>query len=289
MTKSNVLIQLDPDTHASVFDALVAVDSTELQLLQYHDVATEQVEKLVHGAMFTRGPKDLRHTAVFIGGTDVQQGEALLEATLRCFFGPLRVSVMLDANGANTTAAAAVLAAAKHVELSRCRALVLAGTGSVGQRVGRLLATQGAVVKLASRTAERAVTAAQAISDAVAGASVTGVMVSESRQLPNLIDDCDVVVAAGASGVQLLPQEIWRSSDSLKVLVDLNAVDPAGIEGIDVLDTARVVEGKVTYGAIGVGGLKMKIHKAAVSRLFESNDQILNVDEVYAIGKALTD
>jgi hypothetical protein len=289
MTKSNILIQLDPDTHASVFDALVAVDSVDLQLLQYHDVATEQVEKLVHGAMFTRGPQDLRHTAVFIGGTDVQQGEALLAATLRCFFGPLRVSVMLDANGANTTAAAAVLAAAKHVELSQCRVLVLAGTGSVGQRVGRLLASQGAVVNLASRTAERAVAAAQVISDAVEGSSVNGVMVSDTRQLPNLIAECDVVVAAGASGVELLPREIWQSSDSLKVLVDLNAVAPAGIEGIDVLDTARVVDGKVTYGAIGVGGLKMKIHKAAVSRLFESNDQVLNVDEIFAIGESLTD
>ena len=289
MTKSNILIQLDPDTHASVFDALVAVDSTDLQLLQYHDVATEQVEKLVHGAMFTRGPQDLRHTAVFIGGTDVQQGEALLTATLRCFFGPLRVSVMLDANGANTTAAAAVLAAANHVDLSQCRALVLAGTGSVGQRVGRLLASQGAVVNLASRTAERAVAAAQVISDAVEGSSVSGVMVSDTQQLPNLIDGCDVVVAAGASGVELLPQEMWQSSESLKVLVDLNAVAPAGIEGIDVLDTARVVDSKVTYGAIGVGGLKMKIHKAAVSRLFESNDQVLNVDEIFTIGESLTD
>lgn len=289
MTKSNILIQLDPDLHASVFDALVALDSTHLQLLQYQGVAIKQVEKLVHGAMFTRGPKDLRHTAVFIGGTDVQQGEALLEATLSCFFGPLRVSVMLDANGANTTAAAAVLSAAKHVELSQCRALILAGTGSVGQRVGRLLASQGAVVKLASRTAERAVAAAQAISDSVDGSSVTGVMVSESRHLSSLLDDCDVVVAAGASGVQLLPQDIWQSNDSLKVLVDLNAVAPTGIEGIDVLDTARVVEGKVTYGAIGVGGLKMKIHKAAVSRLFESNDQIFNVDEIYTIGESLMD
>jgi hypothetical protein len=114
-------------------------------------------------------------------------------------------------------------------------------------------------------------------------------MVSDTQQLPNLIDECDVVVAAGASGVELLPQEIWQSSESLKVLVDLNAVAPAGIEGIDVLNSARVVDSKVTYGAIGVGGLKMKIHKAAVSRLFESNDQVLNVDEIYAIGKALTD
>jgi hypothetical protein len=56
-----------------------------------------------------------------------------------------------------------------------------------------------------------------------------------------------------------------------------------------MLDTARVVEGKVTYGAIGVGGLKMKIHKASISRLFEANDQVLNVDEIYAIGESLTD
>ena len=86
---------------------------------------------------------------------------------------------------------------------------------------------------------------------------------------------------------QLVPQKLWKSSEQLKVMVDLNAVPPLGIEGIDVMDVAAELDGKVGYGAIGVGGLKMKIHKAAIARLFESNDQILDVNEIYAIGESL--
>ena len=83
----------------------------------------QQVRDLVHGAMFTRGPDKLNNTAIFVGGTDVRTGEKLLQEVTDCFFGPLRVSVMLDANGANTTAAAAVLAASKHVDVRGAKAL----------------------------------------------------------------------------------------------------------------------------------------------------------------------
>ena len=111
MSKAKILIQLDGDAQASVFDAVVAVDSGVDQLLRHDGVTPEGVRELVHGAMFTRGPKHLHHTAIFIGGSNVAAGEALLEAVVACFFGPMRVSVMMDASGANTTAAAAVLAA----------------------------------------------------------------------------------------------------------------------------------------------------------------------------------
>src|SRR5688572_12222139 len=153
MTKPKILIQLDSDAHASVFDAVVAIDSGVEKLLQYADVEPMQVRDLVHGAMFTRGPADLAHTAIFIGGSNVSVGEKLLEQVKKCFFGPMRVSVMLDANGANTTAAAAVLAAEKHVALQGAEATVLAATGPVGQRVVRLLARERARVRVASRSA----------------------------------------------------------------------------------------------------------------------------------------
>src|SRR5687768_1590015 len=104
MSKPKILIQLDGDPHASVFDAVVAVDAGAERLFQYHSVEPMQVRDLVHGAMFTRGPADLAHTAIFIGGSNVSAGEKLLEQVKKCFFGPMRVSVMLDANGANTTA-----------------------------------------------------------------------------------------------------------------------------------------------------------------------------------------
>jgi hypothetical protein len=116
--KKRILLQLDSDVHASVFDAVVAIDAGVDHLLARNAVEPTQVRDLVHGAMFTRGPADLKNTAVFIGGADVAAGEKLLAAATAAFFGPMRVSVMLDANGANTTAAAAVLCAAKHQSLA---------------------------------------------------------------------------------------------------------------------------------------------------------------------------
>src|SRR5262245_10374721 len=118
MSKPKILVQLDSDPHPSVFDAVVAVDAGVDKLLQYHSIEPVNVRDLVHGAMFTRGPQDLHNTAIFIGGSNVATGEALLKKVTGCFFGPMRVSVMLDANGANTTAAAAVLAAGKHANLA---------------------------------------------------------------------------------------------------------------------------------------------------------------------------
>src|SRR5438045_3892988 len=151
--KRKILIQLDTDLHPSVFDRVVAIDAGVEELFSYGGVQPEQVQGLVHGAIFTRGPKDLKATALFIGGSDVAAGERLVEEARRHMlpqFG-LRVSILMDANGCNTTAAAAVRAAARHVGLRGVPALVLGGTGPVGQRVARLLARQGAEVRVGSR------------------------------------------------------------------------------------------------------------------------------------------
>src|SRR5262245_2817705 len=152
-TKRKILIQLDSDPHPSVFDRVVAVDAGADLVFSYGSVKPEQVRDLVHGAIFTRGPQDLKSTALFVGGSDVAAGEKLLAKALEAMIPAygLRVSVLLDANGANTTAAAAVRVAARHLDLKGARALVLGGTGPVGQRVALLLARQGAEVRLAYR------------------------------------------------------------------------------------------------------------------------------------------
>src|SRR5215470_16689299 len=140
MSRPKILVQLDTDAHASVFDAVVAIDAGVEQLLRHAPVQVSQVRELAFGAMFTRGVDDLKSTAIFVGGSDVAAGEAVVAQLSRTFSGPMRVSVMLDSNGANTTAAAAVLAAARHCPLAGAEAVVLAATGPVGARVGRLLA-----------------------------------------------------------------------------------------------------------------------------------------------------
>jgi hypothetical protein len=282
-----ILIQLDSDADASVFDAVVAVDAGVDHLLQYHNIEPTRVRELVHGAMFTRGPNDLKHTAIFIGGSNVAAGEAILEAARKCFFGPLRVSILLDANGANTTAAAAVLAARKHVELKDATIAVLGGTGPVGQRAARLLAGEGARVKVCSRGLERAQAVCEAIGQKLPGSKLSPHATPSAPDTAEIVAECQVIIAAGAAGVELLSTAARSTAKHLKVAIDLNAVPPAGIAGIDVMDKAKERDGALCYGAIGVGGTKMKIHKAALERLFASNDAVLDAEEIYAIGKGL--
>ena len=245
MSKPRILIQLDPDQHASAFDAVVAVDAGVEQLLQYAAVEPMAVQSLVHGAIFTRGPADLKSTAIFIGGTQVPAAEKLLEQVQQTFFGPMRVSVMLDPNGANTTAAAAVLAAARHLPLAGAQALVLAGTGPVGQRAARLLARQGAAVRVASRDSARAATVCAEIERRVGQGApfspvqISPVQTSNPQTTAMAMEGVDIVIAAGAAGIELLDVSTRKASSSLRVAIDLNAVPPACIAGIGVMDNAE--------------------------------------------------
>ena len=195
----------------------------------------------------------------------------------------LRVSIMLDANGANTTAAAAVRAAGKHLPLRSIPALVLGATGPVGQRVVRLLARQGARIRVGSRQAARAQAVCAAITAKAPGAHLQPVATATPAELSAALEGCTLVIAAGAASAVLLPKPARLACKTLRVAVDLNAVPPLGIEGVAVADKAVEHDGAIGYGAIGVGDSKMKIHKAAIARLFERNDQVLDAEEIFQI------
>jgi hypothetical protein len=287
MDKRKILIQLDSDVHPSVFDRVVAVDAGADEIFSYGGVKPEQVRDLVHGAIFTR--KDLKNTALFIGGSDVMAAEILLAEALKHMipqFG-LRVSVLLDANGANTTAAAAVRVAARHVDLKTTKALVLGGTGPVGQRVALLLARQGAEVRVGSRQQTRAASVCDNLRRRIPDCKVEPAAITNAAELSAALAERALVIAAGAPGIVLLPATARAACKTLRVAIDLNAVPPLGIEGAQVTDKGVEHDGVVFYGAIGVGDTKMKIHKAAVAKLFESNDQVLDAEQVFAIGEKL--
>jgi methylenetetrahydrofolate/methylenetetrahydromethanopterin dehydrogenase (NADP+) len=283
--KPRILVHFDTDALPSVFDRVVAIDSGVEQLFTYGGVNRSNVMSLVHGCIFTRGPRDLHRTAIFVGGTDVQAGEDLV-AEIRKHMIPaakLTVSTMLDSNGANTTAAAAVRAASKHVNLNQTESLVLGGTGPVGQRVARLLAKQGGHVRIGSRQIDRAMAVAERIRADIPGAKVQPVSVASGSDGPKVLEGRELVIAAGAPSAVLLPRKIHEAAKSLRLMIDLNGVPPVGIEGIDLMDAGTVHHGVICYGALGVGNTKMKIHRAAIQALFERNDAVLDIDEIYDI------
>src|SRR6267378_1876490 len=222
-----LLYQFDTDPMPSSFDNVVAYDGGADQVSAYGGVDPRNVGGLVDGTIFTRAPKDKKFTAIFIGGSDMAAGEALLEAVRKKFFAGFRVSVMLDSNGSNTTAAAAVACLAHSAPLAGKKAVVLAGTGPVGMRAAFMLSREGAQVGLSSRTLARAQAACQAIKTRF------------------------------------------------------------GVEGIDIMDKGAVKNGKTVFGAIGFGSLKIALHRACIARLFESNDVVLDAEQIYAIAKTM--
>ena len=292
-----ILIQLDCDPQPSTFDSVVAVDAGAELLLRHGHVTPDAAVPLVHGAMFTRGGAELASTAIFIGGSDVAAAEAVFDRVKKTFFGPVRVSVLLDPAGANTTASAAVVAAGRHLPLgdpaaaAPLRAVVLGGTGPVGQRVARLLVRKGVAVTVVSRSSSRAEEVCRRITTAVPGGRVEPAhadgAIAAGTPFAKILSEADLIVAAGAAGATLLGAGGRGLASRAKVLIDLNAVPPAGIEGIAATDKARQDGGAVVYGALGVGGTKMKIHRAAIRQLFESNDAILDAEELLAIGESL--
>jgi hypothetical protein len=97
----------------------------------------------------------------------------------------------------------------------------------------------------------------------------------------------EVLLNSGPAGVQMVPKSAWTSARTLKVAVDLNAVPPLGIEGIDVNDSGVQRNGVVVFGAFGIGNFKTKLHKACVARLFTRNDLVLDAEAIAEIAREL--
>lgn len=286
MDLPKILIQLDSDLQPSSFDAITGLDSGATHLLPYSDVDELNVVGIVHGAMFTRGPKSLRNTAIFIGGSDVALGERLLRKVVESFFGPLRVSVMLDSNGSNTTAAAAVVSALQHRPIdAQTSVLVLGSTGPVGRRVAQYCARLGASVTMASRDLTRA----QKVIDHMEPmpGKLRPAEVVTHEQLESVLHPVDILFSTAAAGVETVPQSILERCSRPKVIVDVNAVPPLGVAGIEPSDRGAIRGGRIWYGALGVGSLKMKIHRRAIQSLFESNDKVLDRNEIFALGREI--
>jgi hypothetical protein len=282
-----LLLQLDSSRLPSVFDQVVAYDAGADAIMSYGGVTEGDVRDLIHGCIFTRGPRDLHNTAVWIGGSNMSIGEQLLALAQDAMFDPLRVSIMLDSNGSNTTAVAAVVKIEETVgDLQGKQVLVLAGTGPVGQRAAGLLARDGARVTITSRKPEQGDKARQFIS-ARFDVQVDAVTFNDPAQLPEICQGVQILLNSGPAGVQMVPRSAWTALKSLEVAVDLNAVPPLGIEGVEVSDAGKQRDGVAVFGAFGIGNFKTKLHKACVGRLFTRNDLVLDAEAIADVAREM--
>ena len=281
-----LLYQFDTDALPSVFDNVVGYDGGADRISAYGGVNANNVGGLVEGAIFTRGLKDKKNTAIFIGGGNMAEGETMLDAIRKKFFAKFRVSVMFDCNGCNTTASAAVAWLAHGRSLAGKRAVVLGGSGPVGQRAAVLLAREGADVTVTGRKRD----VVQAACDRVHarfGVMIQAVEAPTAVERGAAIGGAHIVLATGAAGITLLVEKQWRDSATVELVADTNASPPPGIEGVGQTDRGLPKHGKILFGSLGFGALKLALHRACVSRLFEQNDLWLDAEEIYAIAKSM--
>lgn len=281
-----LLFMFDTDPHPSVFDTVVAYDGGADRVAGYADVTPDNVGALVDGTIYTRGGDEKKNTAIFIGGGSMSKGEELLECVKKRFFSNFRVSVMLDSNGSNTTAAAGVALLAKTGDLKGKKAVVLAGTGPVGMRAGAMLASEGCEVVLTSRKQDRADAAAKQISERF-DVKCSGFEASSPEQFAEAVKDANIVFAAGGIGIELLKEDAWKDNPNIELIADVNAQPPLGVEGLEATDKGKERHGKTVFGALGIGGLKLKLHRALIGKLFEAQDQVFDAEEIYAAAKEM--
>lgn len=278
-----ILIQLDTDQHPSAFDAIAAYDADVEVVIGYGEITGDNLAGVVQGAIFPRGPDGLANTAFWVGGSKVRDGEAVFEAAQKLFFKPFNPSIMLDSDGSNTTAAAAVARVRGAVTLKGSHAAVI-GVGPVGLRTGELLAREDADVTMFTFPPD-VMEGGHRRASGIPVAQEAGFEVVEpesSDELDAGLADQSVVFAAGPAGTQILRRSGW-AQEGVRVVVDYSAAEPVGIEGVDRGDNLDEEDGVLKLGALAVGGPKMKLQKACIQKLFERKGTVLDLEGVYEV------
>jgi methylene-tetrahydromethanopterin dehydrogenase len=271
MSKPLILHMITTAKNLSPFDVNMAVDAGWTTVIPYTQVETAEVPGLVQDAIFSRGPKGVRRTGLFIGGRDIDDAMNMLQQAQEAMVPPFEISVFADPSGAFTTAAGLVAAVERQLQtvysttLDGLRVLVFGGTGPVGTAASVIAARAGARVSIVGHISDahpREVVAACKQRYDVELDPADG---SSDALKEQLLEDADVVFGTAAAGIQVLSADNLKAARKLKVAGDLNAVPPLGIEGVDLMDDGKVIDntdGAVGVGALAVGNIKYQVQQA---------------------------
>ncbi len=291
-----VFVFLDTDKYCSPFDMLVALDSfPDSTLIKYENVTGEDAAKIVFDALFPRGPEGAKHTKIFINGSNFDMVNEVVAATQKCMSSaPWGNSIIVDPRGGYSTAAGAV---AKTLGVSLEKGFgtlegknvtVLAGTGPVGQTAARIYASEKANVIITSRSLAKGQAVADKINKEVGAEAVKAVEISIPQQLGLALEFADIILAAGAGGIQLLSANDMNAyAKNCKIVADINAIKPLGVEGLDSNDDGKELKpGLYGIGALAIGKLKIKIETEMIKRATAEPSGLFDYSIAYQIGKA---
>ncbi|MDH5478773.1 MAG: methylenetetrahydromethanopterin dehydrogenase [Nitrospinota bacterium] len=284
----NHLFFFSTDAHPSPFDINIALDSGFDTVIPYGAVKLEETEGLTHDIIFSRGPKGAKLSAIFVGGSDVDLASTIAEKAASSMTPPFVVPVFADPKGAYSTGAALVAKVKKAVGgFTGKRALIFGGTGPVGKVTAELIASEGGqAVIVTSRSREAARTVAETVAGR-SGGQVEGESATTMEERLALMRTADIAISTVKAGVQVLSLAGLEALGKQIVVADVNAVPPAGIEGLAPHDDMKQIAPKVTgIGALAIGVVKYKVEAGLFRALLEHGTSA-GYKECYELAKTL--
>ncbi|WAR45556.1 NAD(P)-dependent methylenetetrahydromethanopterin dehydrogenase [Methylomonas rapida] len=295
MEKPFILHMLTTAKNLSPFDVNMAMDAGWISAVPYINVEPSEVRGLVQDAIFSRSPKNLKRTGIFIGGRETKQAMDMLKIAKNSMVPPFEVSVFADPSGAFTTAAGMVAAVEKELAdkfqttLAGKNVLALGGTGPVGQAAAVIAAQAGANVRIIGRQLERAQRTAELCSEEFGDGKIT-IAAGADADKAEYMQTADIVFATGAAGIELLSAELIAAAPQLKVVADVNAVPPAGIAGVDAFDNGKPLasskSGAVGIGALAIGNIKYQAQNRLLKRMLECDQPLyLHFEHAFEVAR----
>jgi len=266
----SLLFFLDTDPIASPFDICMAYDAGFNAVVPYEGVTPEDAKRIVQDAMFSRGPKGAKATCFFIGGRNDEKAEEVLETVKNTMFPPFISPIIIDPRGAYTTAAAMVAKVEDALSTHNLgnlgdKTCAVFGTGSVGRTAAVLLARLGCDVIVVSINPKRSDGAGyiESVAESLLkrhGITVQGIYAPTWEGKVHVLKRADIIFCAAAPGVRIIEADMLKELKLMKVMVDINAVPPLGIEGMKLEDDMReIAPGIFGIGPLTIGKLKHKL------------------------------
>jgi methylene-tetrahydromethanopterin dehydrogenase len=296
MAHPRILHMLTPLKHMSPFDVNMALDAGYDDAIPYTSVTIEDVSGLVQDAIFSRGPEGVKRTGVFIGGKRAIEALDMMERAKKAMVPPFEISVFSDPAGSFTTAAAMVACVKKALrekfstELKGKRIAVFGGTGVVGFASAVIAALDGAQATLIGYDGPDRVRKLAEEANARFSVNIGYADGSSEEQKSELVRDADVIFSAGPAGRRLLSAEQLKLAKQLKVVTDVNAVPPSGVEGVGVNDNAAPIPGTkaVAIGALTVGNVKYQTEAGLFKMMIEAEKPVyLDFRDAYSLAQKL--
>jgi methylene-tetrahydromethanopterin dehydrogenase len=293
----SILHMFSPMPHVSPFDITMAYDAGFTAVVPYANVTPEQVPGLVQDIIFCRGPKDVKRSSIYVGGRDAGLAMDTVDAAKKAMVPPYEVSICADPSGAFTTAAALVayvehqLKHRHQIELAGVRVVIFGGTGPVGIAAGVIASLAGANTTVVDYLSIDVAVAKANEYNRRCGTTIRGTYACSDADKVRLVSRADVLLSTARAGVQVLEASVLEDAQDLKVAADVNAVPPAGIEGIDPKDNgtplkhAKAAKGAVGIGPMTIGRVKLKTQQALLRSMLDTEKPVY-LDFAHAFGAA---